>query len=359
MSDTPHGSPPAPRGLSREWEMQRALVWCLVVGVALALACSIIFASDMLLVAFAGLLLAIIIHESSNLLARYTGLSHLGALALVVVGMIFAVALGLIYLIPIVAEQLKEFQQALPKSLAHIRDAAERQLWSRWLIQQLPANSDEMPTQDVWAGIMSAVSASINVLFILVLVPFIGVLLVVQPYLYRNGFIKLLPPPYRARGRDVLEAMAHSLRWWLVSRAIAMTAIGSLTWIGLFALGLPFAFTLALTAAVLAFIPYFGFIISMIPALATGFAHSSSMALFVLVLYCAIQALETYVITPWAQYKAARLPPALSIVNQLVLAILFGPIGFILADPLLLVGMVGVQKLYIEGILEDTAASET
>jgi predicted PurR-regulated permease PerM len=338
--------------------MHRALVWCLVVGVVLGLALSVIYASDMLLIAFAGLLLAIIIHEASNLITRWTRLPHLGSLAVVIVAMLFALAFGLMYLIPIVVDQLTEFQRALPSSLAHLRELAERQLWSRWLIQQIPANSNELPTQDFLAGLMSALATSFNVLFVLILVPFIGVLLVVQAQLYWNGFIKLMPPRYRARGRDVLEAIAHSLRWWLVSRAIAMVAIGSLTWLGLLALGLPFAFTLALTAALLAFIPYFGFIISTIPALAAGFAHSTNMALFVLVLYCAIQALETYLITPWAQYKAARLPPALSIVNQLVLAMLFGPFGFILADPLLLVGMVGVRKLYIEGMLEDPAASD-
>ena len=50
-----------------------------------------------------------------------------------------------------------------------------------------------------------------------------------------------------------------------------------------------------------------------------------------------------------------ELPPALTIVSQLALTILFGPAGLVLATPILAVVMVLVQTLYIEDILGDKA----
>jgi predicted PurR-regulated permease PerM len=58
-------------------------------------------------------------------------------------------------------------------------------------------------------------------------------------------------------------------------------------------------------------------------------------------------------VTPLIERETVELPPVLTIVSQLALAILFGAVGLILATPILAVVMVLVQTLYIQDVLGD------
>ena len=72
------------------------------------------------------------------------------------------------------------------------------------------------------------------------------------------------------------------------------------------------------------------------------------MALYVALLYVAIQTVESYAITPLIQQKAVTLPPALIIFVQLLFGAAFGFLGLLLATPLALVILIVVEKLYLE-----------
>jgi predicted PurR-regulated permease PerM len=124
-------------------------------------------------------------------------------------------------------------------------------------------------------------------------------------------------------------------------------------WIGLSLLGIPLAFSLAVLAALLDFVPNIGPIIAGIPAVLFAFTQSPTTALHVLLLYVGVQTLESYFITPFIERKTVSLPPALTGTVQLVLALLVGIPGVIVAAPLTAVGMIIVQRLYVEGALGD------
>jgi len=75
----------------------------------------------------------------------------------------------------------------------------------------------------------------------------------------------------------------------------------------------------------------------------------------VLGLYLAIQMVESYAVTPLIQRRTVSMPPALTILSQLVLGILVGGIGVAVATPLTAAAMTMVRMWYVEDLLEQDA----
>jgi predicted PurR-regulated permease PerM len=179
----------------------------------------------------------------------------------------------------------------------------------------------------------------------------IGFYMAVAPRVYVEGVIHLVPVTRRGRAGEVLQALGRTLRWWLFGRWISMTVVGLLTTAGLWLLGVPLALTFGLLAALLTFIPYLGPIISAIPPMLLVLVQSPMQALYVVSLYLGVQGVESYLLTPLVQQRTVSVPPALTITAQVLLGLLLGTFGVILATPLIAVTLVLVKMLYIEDVL--------
>lgn len=81
--------------------------------------------------------------------------------------------------------------------------------------------------------------------------------------------------------------------------------------------------------------------------------HGPDKLIYVVALYMGVQALESYVLTPLLQQHMVDLLPALIISMQILLGVLLGGLGLILATPLTAAVMVMVKMVYIEDILGD------
>jgi predicted PurR-regulated permease PerM len=114
----------------------------------------------------------------------------------------------------------------------------------------------------------------------------------------------------RAEGDEVLRKATVTLRNWLIAQLMAMAVVGSLTWLGLWLIGVPLAPILGLIAALLAFIPNIGPIIAAVPAVLLGFSDGPMTALMVVGVYLGVQTLESNAITPLIQQERVSLPPA-------------------------------------------------
>ncbi len=73
-------------------------------------------------------------------------------------------------------------------------------------------------------------------------------------------------------------------------------------------------------------------------------------ALYVTLLYIGIQAVESNLLTPLIQQRNVQLPPVLNVGFQVLLGVLFGVPGLIVAAPLAVVAMVSSQRFYVWGI---------
>jgi predicted PurR-regulated permease PerM len=134
---------------------------------------------------------------------------------------------------------------------------------------------------------------------------------------------------------------------------LAMLIIGSLTSVGLMIIGVPLSLLLGVFAGLLEFIPNIGPFIASAPAILLALVEDPNKALTVAVFFVGLQSMEGYVLTPLVQKHIIDLPPVLTIMGQVVMGILAGPWGLLLAVPMVAVIMVLVKMLYIEDVLGD------
>jgi predicted PurR-regulated permease PerM len=181
----------------------------------------------------------------------------------------------------------------------------------------------------------------------------LGLYLAIDPGLYLRGFLRLLPLARRPRARVILLEMAHTLRDWLLGQLVAMATVGALTGMGLWLIGVPQALALGIVAGLLDFVPNVGPILASVPGILAAASAGTTQALYALALYIAVQTAENNLITPIAQRRAVDLPPALTMVALLVMGLLGGVLGLLLAVPLAAVLTVAVRMAYVEDVLGD------
>jgi predicted PurR-regulated permease PerM len=313
------------------------------------------YVSKVVLLLFAGLLLAILLRVPTNWLRNHTPLP--GPAALIVVLLVVLALLGAagMYVAPSIDAQLDELTQTLPQGVSQLRDQIERYTWVQQLSGSMPSLQQMLPQPGAMlsrlGGVFSDVfSISANILVVVV----VGFFLALQPQMYLNGVISLFSRPRRERTREVLQAVGYSLEWWLLSRLFSMTVIGIATGIGLWLLDVPFVLTLAVVSGLLNFVPFVGTLLALIPVALVALMQSPMTLVYVLVFYTVVQMVESYFLTPMVQQQAIKIPPVLAITMQLLMMVLVGLSGFLLAVPLTAVGMVLVKLLYIEGVLGDS-----
>jgi predicted PurR-regulated permease PerM len=202
-------------------------------------------------------------------------------------------------------------------------------------------------TRYLFGFLSSTISVVAGLVLILVLSIYIGA----DPDTYHDGLMKLFPRPWRQRAGEVLTAMSLALRKWLVTQLIAMVVIGVVSTVVLLILGVNAAVPLGVIAGLLEFVPTVGPILSALPAIAMGFVDSPEKALAVLVAYIAIQQMENYLLIPFLMREGVDLPPALTIVAQALMALIFGFLGLLVAVPLLAATMVSVKMLYVQDVV--------
>lgn len=312
------------------------------------------YASYVLLLLFAGLLLAVLLRSLAELTSRLTGLGHGGALAVVMV--VSLLLLGGIagFGVPRLVAQFDQLASTLEPSLEGAQQWLQERSWGRWFLQEMPELGDIRANgADVLARATGVVSRTVGFVFSLIIVLFVGVYLAADPDLYTTGLLRLVPLAHRTRASEIVAAVAYTLRWWLVGQLITMAAVGLMTWLGLWALGIPTAFGLGVLAFLFDFVPNFGPIAAAIPGILLGFGESPIMALYVTILYVVVQQIESLLIAPLVHQRTVKLPPVLTIVAQVFLGLLAGPLGLLLATPLTAAVLVLIKMLYVEQLLGD------
>ena len=308
------------------------------------------------LLLFAGGLLAVFLSGLATELVKRLSMPRGGALLTVVVGLI-VLFVGIGFLVgPRLAEQANQMAKLLPKASERIAQALSDYPWAEQFVRRAPDPKQMLSTGGSGgfvSGVAGAASTAARVLTNALIVIVLGLYFSFNPRLYTQGAVRLIPRSHRERTSEVISAIGHTLRWWLVGRGASMAVVGVLTGAGLFIAGVPLAFTLGLIAALLSFVPYIGPIASAVPALLIALTVSPTKALYVIIVYAVVQFLESYLITPLIQEQAVSIPPALLISAQVIAGVLAGILGVLLATPMAVALVVVVQMLYVEDMLGD------
>lgn len=310
-------------------------------------------ARDILFIGFLGILfaafLSIFIEWLEPYMPRWT--------ATVLVFFTFLLVVGLFFWIswPALQTQIGTLRREVPGVVDNVADWVEAQMAAIAgerragdpLRQQL---NERLSTEavNVVAGALPLLNTLLGAITGSVLVLFTGIFLAMNPRMYLEGFLTLVPRRSRDELRTALEDAGGKLRRWIGAMTLLMIFIFALTTPALWLLGVPAFLALGILAGLLNFVPFVGPILSAIPAMALALTVSPLTALWVALLYVAIQQVESNALVPVLMNKAVDLPPALMLLFQMIMAVLFGFIGLVVAVPMLAVAKVLVQRIYVE-----------
>jgi predicted PurR-regulated permease PerM len=216
--------------------------------------------------------------------------------------------------------------------------------------QQKTTAAPEAPPSSGGGGLSSILqklfSSTFGLLGDLYAIFFLGIFLAAAPREYVNGILRLLPASAQDKGRAVMEKTGLNLKKWFKGTVYSVLITFALTAIGLLIIGVDLWLILAIIAGLLTFIPNFGPIIALIPAVMVGFLQSPQVALWIFILYFFVQLVESNIITPAIQKKMLDTPAALLLFFQMIMGALSGGWGVVLATPILVVLMTIVKELY-------------
>jgi predicted PurR-regulated permease PerM len=330
--------------------VQRVLVLLLLLAVAYVAWSGV----HVLLQAFAGVLFAVFLSALSSWLSRHAGISYRWALVVIVLGLLVVAGGATWLLADRVATQTVQIKKELPRSFKQLQDYLKEYQWGHMLVESAPETAQRV-TQEVGnftrlTGLVAGVARFLEALVVILVV---GVFGAAEPKVYREGVLHVVPRFHRRRAEQALDAVIHNLRWWLVGQVVLMLLIWITTTVGLLLIGVPLALALGFIAGVLELIPYVGPWLSAVPALLIALLAGPEYVMMTAALYLGLHIVEGYVLVPLIQRRAVHLPPALTLVMQVLIAELLGVLGLFVAAPLTVVGLVLVKMLYVEDALGD------
>ncbi len=300
---------------------------------------------SVLLLLLAGTLIAVFFGGLTALVVRKTGWNATLARVLSVL-FTFGIIIGLFYLIGSrVQQQASQLSDTLPATIKN----AQTYLSQSAIGQRILAKADSTKAASAARSVAGRFfSSTFGVFGDLYVVLFIGLFFTASPDIYKKGLIELVPRKGQSRAGQVLEKLDSNLCKWLKSILFSMSVVFALTATGLAIMGIDMWLVLALVAGLLTFIPNIGPLMAMIPAVLVGLMISPTTAALIAGLYVLIQTVESNLITPVIQNKLLKLPPALTLIAQLVMSAVTGGWGLVVATPLLVVVRTIVQDLYID-----------
>lgn len=303
------------------------------------------------LLGFAGILLAIAVRLPVDALIRRARMPSVLAFLLVFLGLALLFgALGWL-VVPRLSEQVAGLRDELARAGGQAVDRLEKTASGRFVLDSLRRISGGQGDGRLLTRVAGALSTVAGSLGAAALVLFTGFFFAVDPSVYRDGFLRLIPPGRRPRARGLLDEIHRTLSWWLLGRFAAMVLVGVLSAVGLALLGVPLPLALGTLAGLFSFIPYLGPVLGALPAVLIAFGPGPLQALYVVLLYAGIQVLENNLVTPLIEQRTVQLPPALGLTAGVILALVFGVPGLFLATPLLAVAIVLVRQLYVEEVI--------
>ncbi|MEX0342125.1 MAG: AI-2E family transporter [Erythrobacter sp.] len=325
-------------------EISRAIVWVAVVGVV-ALA---IWIARPLLVIFGAMVFAAMIDGGARLLGRVLSIARAWRVAIVLAATIaFLLWLGY-FAGSTISQEAAQFPAIIERQLAELFAWASAQGF------QVDQSQLQNYLGSIGSGISTVTRALGGILggvATVVLIVVIGIYVAIDPQLYERGVAWMLPREQRERFYVTAERMGQTMRRLMAGRLLGMFVEAIFTYVMLAIVAplvgigvVPMAALLAILTGLLAFVPNLGAIISGILMVLVGFSGGVEMGIYTIAVYFFVQNFDGYVVIPMIAKKTVDLAPALVLAFQLIMGILFGILGLFLADPLLAMIKVALER---------------
>lgn len=325
-------------------EYQRAFIWAVTIGAVVLT----VYLSSALLAIFGAMVFAALIDGGARLLGRVLHIGRGWRIAIVLVATLLFLAWLIYFAGSTISTEAALFPELIQNQLGTLI------VWARGQGIDVSLTQLQSYAGDISSGmgtVTRAVGGIVGGLTTAFLIAIIGIYMAVEPKSYERGVAWMLPREKRDGFFETVQRMGATMRRLLWGRLIGMAAQGFITYVALAWLAplvvgepVPMAALLGILTALFAFVPNLGAIISGALMVLVGFSGGPDMGLYTIAVYVVIQTLDGYVFTPLIAKKTVDLAPALVLAMQLIMGILFGILGLLLADPLLAMIKVALER---------------
>jgi predicted PurR-regulated permease PerM len=254
------------------------------------------------------------------------------------------VGIGMLVIPPLV-EQMRELWAAVPRLLHQgqqwlmQKGVLGREISVREAVQSAPmGGGDAVSTvvEAIW-GFVGGVAGLVTILIL-------AFYFLVDADTIVNTFVRLFPRGRRRRVDDACRRVTTKVSAWLGGQLLLGGIIGGSAALGLWLMGVPYFYVLALIAAIGELIPIIGPLLAAVPAIAVAFSVSPGLALGVTIFFIAQQQFENHVLVPKVMERQVGVSAVVVVVALLLGASLLGIVGAILAVPTAAILHVLVQE---------------
>ena len=320
----------------------RALIRYTLVGLALTVfvAWALWEVRDALMLVYISALVAIGLSPVVNAIERKRlmrqRVPRWAAILVIYLAIIGAVVAVGVLVIPPIVTQARGLAMELPRLLHQGQQwlidhgLLTREISAQEAVRQTAGNSG---AQDTVGLIVGAVFGFVGGIFGLITMLVLAFYLLVDSSGLVNVFVRLFPREKRAQVDDACRRVTNKVSAWLGGQLLLGGIIGSTAALGLYLMGVPFFYVLALIAGLGEMIPIVGPILSAVPAVAVALSVKPTLALGVIAFFFAQQQLENHLLVPKIMQRQVGISPVFVIIALLIGGSLLGVIGAILAVP--------------------------
>ncbi len=332
------------------WSSRWTLRWLIIALGFFLMAYLVAQVWSILLPVLLALILTTVLQPSAGWLASRAHLGRTGAAAVMVVGFVGVLALGVLFLAPSVSTQVVEIADSASEGLSRLRmqfadsDLVTQEQVDSFVgsIQDRLSSSAESIASGVLVGVSAATTVLINALLTLILTFFF----LKDGHAFLPWLRGLLGPRAGLHVGEVASRSWDTLGGFVRTQALVGFIDAALIGLGLVVLGVPLALPLAVLTFVAAFAPIIGaIVIGVLAVLVALVSQGYVAALVVLGLVLLVQQLEGNVLLPWLQGRTLRLHAAVVLLTIVLGSTLFGVAGAFLSVPAVAVATVVLRYL--------------
>ena len=318
-------------------ELLRAGTW---LGLALLIGLCIVLIQPIMLI-FAAIVVAAILDGGARLLGRVLPIARGWRLLIVCLTLTAFLIWTMMFAGSQIADQAATLQQVIMGQVERIAGWASThgmgsfQLDTKTITEQLAGS---------FGRVTAAVGSVVGALTSLVMIVVLGIFIAIEPRLYERGVAWMLPMKARENFYITTARMGFTLRRLMAGRLLGMIVEGVGTWLACLAVGIPMAALMGLLTGLLAFIPNIGAIVSGILLVLVGFSAGTDTGLWAIAIYFIVQTVDGYLIVPMVAKQTVDLAPALVLGAQILLGALLGLMGLFLADPIVAMLKVALER---------------
>lgn len=269
------------------------------------------------------------------------------AIAVVTLTLVGGAITGLAILIPFLITEITRFVNSLPTIMESTTELVQEVLNAMhkrgWLEKQPDLVLEDVKrsvidsTQSLlvtsFDNVARTLGASVSMMISVFGIIFVAIYLLVDIPEFKKSYIRMWAPAYRQDALSLWDTIGYSLSRYLSTQVLSLVIQGTLAFLGLWIIGVPYALILGLVQAVTAILPYIGAWIAFIPAALVATTLGWKYVVAVALLYLLINQLEGNLITPNLQGSAVRVHPILIFLGVIGGSQLFGIMGAVLAVP--------------------------